>query len=482
MPKEFYISEIKKIIPEILKSQKPDGSFECIEASIPNIKNARLQEAALTLAWSDKTLKTDYSGKIENALLFWSALQNKNGSFPELKRESFAATAFSSAAVAQALQLSGNKINAKTREKTEISLKNAYNYLAKNSMPSRTNQEAAAFFAMAETEKLLEPKEKESGKKLENVLANKTPSGFFIEDSGVDLGYSSLACEMLAMAGQENECREFVESLGYLMFPDGTVAANFSRTKGWLILNALELMSKKTPAAKKIAELHINAHKKNLCNATHIISKRHIFTDSYRLCWAYDNCNGSIKPDVKLPFENGEWSKSFPEGITVVKKPKQMAVFYHNGKFTHSIWAENGIVTNLGNNLNGNTVLKNIFVTENAAANARFENGVFTIEGTCSANFGKKNIALKALLKLLLLVRPAERFKKEFKFGKDGISVSITASEGVENVSVLGNVKIEPQFSEKQVKIEGQSIFNGRKDFKVLSKEFKKNITYLIRG
>ncbi|HIH21450.1 MAG TPA: hypothetical protein HA222_02170, partial [Candidatus Diapherotrites archaeon] len=365
MRKEYYLKNIKEAVVAIKNSIGSDGCL-CVPFQKKQVKiaNSRWQEGALTLAWAQERLKQDLALEIEKALLFWNGLQNPDGSFPEQDRKSYAATAFSSLAVAKALKLCEKRISSKVFEECVEALANAKGFLEENSNQGKTNQEIAAVSALEEMREFVKVDGKAVERKKTLAFENQTPSGFFKEDEGVDLGYASLSWEMLELLGFRKDAEKFVETLAHFVFPDGTICANFSRTIGWVVLDQLEMLAAKNPLAERILNLYIQADLKGLHSARHFLDLRHTMTDAYRLCSALDNCKGERKPKAEMPFERLDWSREFPERILVVRKPRHMSVFYLQKKFAYSCWFKKGMVANLSSNLEGSTVIEKHFVTE----------------------------------------------------------------------------------------------------------------------
>lgn len=470
--KDFYKKEIIKANDFIL-SQYRKNDF------LNNNSNARFQEGVLTLAWIQKRFGIDSTEEIEKALDHWLKLQNKDGSFPENSPQSFSATSFSSLAVAETMLLFGNEISAAMEERIVNALKKATYFIEKNRVLSRTNQTAVAAVTLTKCSELFPISQKSIEDKISETFSNKTHSGFFLEDDGVDLGYSSLTWEMLSMIGFTKDSLEFIDSVSHLMFPDGTIAANFSRTNGWFVLDFFERAAKESGEAKRIAEKHIEAHLKGLCNATHFIDDRHVFTDSYRLCWAFDNC--SKRKSKKIKSETEIYLKKFPEKIIVNRKKDYMAIFYLANKFSQDIWVKTGVSTNLASNIDGATNILNKFVMENPESmNYKFNSQKLIVEGCCKHNFSNTAVWGKIYGKIMFnLKKPC--FKKEFIFNNKDIKVRIDCNyAGTENIPVIGNIKKPEGFIEKpcEKKENCGSVFNLKKDFRKYSKKFSEKIEY----
>ncbi|MFH1751763.1 MAG: hypothetical protein ABH821_02395 [archaeon] len=465
--KKIYLEKLIDCQKRIIESQQENGCFQP-EKFRQEFPNSRWQEAVVTLAWAQKKLGKNYLKAIEKGLNYWLSVQNSNGSFPEGNRsESFAATAFSSIAVTETLELIGNKINTKLKERIIGALKKSTKYLTANDNKGKTNLECAAALALKKMQKFFEVPEKEIEKKIAVVLKNKTESGFFKEDNGVDFAYSSLTCEMLFLLDKKEECKKFVENQKYLIFPDGSFHASFSRLNSWLTPSFLEFfgLTDCFPVMFHLPDL------------------RHVMTDSYRLCLAIDYAKQSKKQIIKEP---NDWVKFFPEKILIVRKPDYKAVFYLSEKFLYSIWFKEGLIVNTVDNRLNNTLIEDKF-TAQEFDDFKFyfnkEQGTLEIQGKCKTHLKEKNFLQKVIAKIS---RP--KIKKTFKFNKNSIEVKVRLSDNktaLEQLPVIGKVKVSPKFDSFKAdskKLLVQSIFYGRKDFWIMRKEFKESLEYILGG
>jgi len=473
MRKDFYLKNIEIAKKIILKNQLENGAFS---ETKKETRNARLQEAVLTLAWLTKNKKGQYIKEIELGINYWISLQNANGSFPELSQESFSATAFSTSAVSQALFLAKEKIKPELIEKTKKAVQKASKYLLINDSNGRTNQDAVCLQALENSKWLIKIDKKEILKKKEIVLKNKTESGFFKEDTGIDLGYSSLTASILCSLDLKKETKKFAESLKYFIFPNGVISANLSRTNGWIILHFLESIKNLVPEAEEIANQYINADKKGLLSARHFLDFRHAMTDSYRLCFAFDECKKETKCKIKLPHDEKNWFKIFPEQILIVKKTRHTSIFYLTNKFTQTIWFKNGLISNQTNNLKGNTIFNKKYVIQDLKKiNWTFSKNKLIVNGICKRNLSNEKIHKKIMHKLL--GEKEVSFSKEFEFTENKIKIKINGINGVEHLPCFGKIKINGFSKEKENQVFNQLFFN-RKDFFVLRKQFNNELTY----
>lgn len=339
--RNFYLNEFKKILPIIINSQNSYGFFG-------PLNNVRWQEAILSLLLFNKE---EFRKNILKGIYAWSKLQNKNGSFPERVNESYAATAFSLYAVVRCL----NEL-----EETDYieNIRKACEYLCSTKRIETPNQEAAAGLALIEASKLLDCYKNEGRDKIVDVIKIQTKDGWFPEYGGPDIGYNSLTLEILGLVYSEkilkskinNSAKAFIDWVKYFIFPDGSVGGSYNkRSGGWLILDAFEIFKKNHPIANRIIEKHIEGHKRKIFDATHLINRTHIMTDSWRLLSAYKNSKDLIK-EKKLLFENGYWNKFFKYSkFYVFKKQNYMGIISanENTRCGLTLWKPNKILIDL---------------------------------------------------------------------------------------------------------------------------------------
>jgi hypothetical protein len=271
--------------------------------------NARWQEASLTMALLWKMGKKGYLKTAKNGIDFWCRLQNRDGSFPEhfSGERSFSATAFSTLAIAEAAEIVGLEDSWKGH------LEKAGKWLARNDETIMTNQEACAAVALLCLSSLLGNGiyEQEAKKKLEKVLRNQSDEGHFVEKCGCDIGYSSLTLEMLGkyhlMRPQEDILAYAKKFIDFFNKTKMDVKKN-SRGTDWIILDGFEIFAKEIPAAKVAIS---GIMKEGTYDFVHLPDERHLCTDAYRHCWAYEHV--SFRMQVTMPVFR-------PPEKTIVKK------------------------------------------------------------------------------------------------------------------------------------------------------------------
>ncbi|HVY88312.1 MAG TPA: hypothetical protein VG942_05550 [Hyphomonadaceae bacterium] len=134
------------------------------------------------------------------ALSYWARISHRDGAYDEwyLNEFSYCPTAITGAGAAQTLDLLGDKLAPEIRSQASEALCRTAGWLQRRYNPTVMNQNLAAAVALAGASKI-DPKWKAAAEeKLERVRRNQNPEGWFPEYSGADLGYSTLALDLLA--------------------------------------------------------------------------------------------------------------------------------------------------------------------------------------------------------------------------------------------------------------------------------------------
>ena len=134
------------------------------------------------------------------ALSYWSKLAHRDGAFDEwyLNEFSYCPTAITGAGAALTLDLLGDALSAEVRNSASDALCRAAAWLDKRYNATVMNQNLAAAVALAGAAKI-DPKWRASAEaRLARVHKDQNAEGWFPEYSGADLGYSTLALDLLA--------------------------------------------------------------------------------------------------------------------------------------------------------------------------------------------------------------------------------------------------------------------------------------------
>ncbi len=134
----------------------------------------------------------------------WTAVQHRDGSFDEWYRNerSYCATAFTAAGAAQALLLLGGDVPSAERQATLVALERAAHWLSRRFHPTVMNQNLAAALALWCTSRLTNTDVWRAAAETQyaRLKAAQSSEGWFPEYGGADLGYSTLALDLLAGA------------------------------------------------------------------------------------------------------------------------------------------------------------------------------------------------------------------------------------------------------------------------------------------
>ena len=134
----------------------------------------------------------------------WSAIQHQDGSFDEWYRNerSYCATAFTAAGAAQSLLLLENAVPDAERQTALTALERAARWLSSRFHPTVMNQNLAAALALWCTSRLTSDDAWRAAAEAHYARLKREQSseGWFPEYGGADLGYSTLALDLLAGA------------------------------------------------------------------------------------------------------------------------------------------------------------------------------------------------------------------------------------------------------------------------------------------
>ncbi len=358
--KGLYLSWIEDFLPELIKMQDTNPSsptrgclFYPYWQERENYCNARWQEAALTFSWSyQKFNKQEFKGRAVDGIDFWCKIQNRDGSFPECTKRgrSFAATAFSVYAVIEAISRIGGE------ERWLGPLERAGDWLCHNQELFFSNQQMAASLALLRIYEFTRDSRflKNSQEKLKFVLDRQLKDGFFSEAKGRDLGYSSLTLQLLGCyylsSPQErilDAARRYIQSAAAYIFPDGSFGGMYnSRHTGWLILDGFETFATFVEESKHILAKLLSCYNNGIGNIQHLPDRRHICTDLYRLCYAYDHANCDIT--VELQQHKNDTVNEGP--IEISRKSRYIAITDRQRRRLYSLWTPQGIIFLTDNN------------------------------------------------------------------------------------------------------------------------------------
>ncbi|MFZ5585271.1 MAG: hypothetical protein ACOZHQ_05005 [Thermodesulfobacteriota bacterium] len=178
--------------------------------SLTNFAGATWQQLMLPLALAWATPRPDNPRHGDPTLLaaataalgFWASLGHGDGSFDEwyLNERSYCPTAFTAAGAGLTMLALGDALAPAVRDKALAALERAGAWLAPRANPTVMNQNLAAALAFAALAALAgRPAWREAGReRLALAAARQHAEGWLSEYGGADLGYSTLALDLLA--------------------------------------------------------------------------------------------------------------------------------------------------------------------------------------------------------------------------------------------------------------------------------------------
>ncbi len=177
-----------------------------------DVADMRRQEALLTLAllYSNEYPGSQWKGEprlleaVEAMLGFWCDHRYPDGSLDEWYKgeRAFAAAAFTTHAVARALITLGEKLDSRLMEKSRAALGKTAKWLTGREDLFKTNHQAVGVAALAFAGQLLCDRSLTANAraKLDAIINAQTKEGWFPEIGHMDVGYSFLTAEFVAMA------------------------------------------------------------------------------------------------------------------------------------------------------------------------------------------------------------------------------------------------------------------------------------------
>lgn len=262
---------------ELADRDRHSPSYGCFDYAYWRSKtsgyaNSRLQEAAYTLAL---LYRNDYPGNgcrgvlevgelARAGLLFWSGLQHPDGSFDEWYRgeHGFAATAFSSFALARAFPLLEDLLSPGERVSLREIFRRAGIWLARHDDLEKINHQAVAAAALYSLGEVLGAPdlERAAGAKVGSVLERQTDEGWFPELGGVDTGYCFLTLEYLAhccryspSARLEQALLAALDFLSFFVHPEIVTGREYNLCgNSYVSLLAAALLAPVSPIARRL--------------------------------------------------------------------------------------------------------------------------------------------------------------------------------------------------------------------------------------
>tara|TARA_A100001015_G_C15006260_1_gene720801 strand:- start:486 stop:2138 length:1653 start_codon:yes stop_codon:yes gene_type:complete len=365
---ENYLGRIFSILDnEVLSESR--GSFDrtwwCWKFT--DFSASRFQEGGFALAWimkSKKYFKFNNAERkkllsaFENVIIFWSSLQNNDGSFNEAYpyERSLAATAFSTFYLASALELLKDEVSEYVLSKGMNTIKEAADWLSRNDehhgiLSNHLAAAAAAIqvtFDLTNQQKYLVSRNKFLDKIYKHQDFNE---GWYMEYSGADPGYQSHCMFYLTDIFKRTQNQRLLRSLEmscdfiiWFAHPDGTFGGEYaSRGTKFSFPAAFEYLSSYIQSAKKLAHYFkkmiledklIGINEMDPWNFFPMFNN-YLFADN----WCRDN-KSLEKENIKFPKEGRKIFNN--AGFVIINNKKFSMVF--SGKMGGSIkvWNSNG--------------------------------------------------------------------------------------------------------------------------------------------
>ena len=252
---EYVIENIWRLIH--LQDNNPfSDTFGCMDYKFWRDKSvdfadARYQEASATIGilcsknfdFLRRSKKIPPLSRTYNAfsagVRYWSKIQNKDGSFDEWYKgeRGFAATEFSLIAFGLAYFFLKGRLQKKDEEILRLTSLRAANWLSKRDDFIKSNHQAAAVAALALAYKNFGNKAfaSASKKKLASLLKTQTKEGWFPEVGGMDLGYSFVLLDYIALsflfikptAHSLSSMKRLLQFILPHLHPDGTISPEY---------------------------------------------------------------------------------------------------------------------------------------------------------------------------------------------------------------------------------------------------------------
>jgi len=269
--KDVYLMPVLNNVPRLLGllnrniSSTSYGSFdrEYWHYNTVDFSCARKQEAVLTLTmlYVIKHEKNRYYQSpeifdyVRAALLFWTSIQNRNGSFNEWypNENSFVVTSFTTYAVSESLLLIKDELPGNEYQRVIKALMKAGDWLISRHEARVMNQQTGAAIALLNLYMLTdETKYLDSSRdKISLLNERQSDEGWFLEYGGPDIGYLSLAIDYLCKyysKTKDDTVKKIIDhALGFIKYfiqPNLIAGGEYtSRNTEYLIPHGFEMYS-----------------------------------------------------------------------------------------------------------------------------------------------------------------------------------------------------------------------------------------------
>jgi hypothetical protein len=272
---------------------------------------------------------------IADALLAWTRLQHRDGSFDEAcpYERSMAATAFSSFAVAETLELVGDVIPGAARSAADAALERAARWLLSHDEDHGvlTNHRAAVAAAVFHAARRTGNDAFARGARrlIERIVESQSPEGWFPEYGGADPGYQTHATFYLARLDRLRAHPDLGPALAracaflkWFVHVDGSVGGEYGRRKTTLALPAgFELLGEANEDARAIAYALRRGHAERSATPLAAMDEMNLFPMACNLAFAWIfRCSDAGVPLLPCTREADAW---FPEAGLLVRSTRR---------------------------------------------------------------------------------------------------------------------------------------------------------------
>jgi hypothetical protein len=304
---------------------------------------ARKQEAVLTftLLYIIKHEHNKYYHKneileyIKAALIFWTTIQNKNGSFNEWypNEHSFVVTSFSSYAVSESLLLLKDEIPQGEYNIIIESLRKAGDWLVTRNETRVMNQQTGAAIALLNLYLLTNDIKylDSSRRKISLLNQRQSKEGWFFEYGGPDIGYLSLTIDYLSKYYLKTSDEEVLGIIGralnfikHFIQPNLVAGGEYtSRNTEYLIPHGFEIISKVNEDALFAASvIRKKIDSTESLSFPDILDDRYLTYNGYTWLQAYLDSNAKIDEALEeniTNYFNSFYKKYYEEsGLLVI--------------------------------------------------------------------------------------------------------------------------------------------------------------------
>lgn len=325
--RNIYSKMALRQIPRLLGNLDRDPNsptYGCFDRNywhykIIDFSNARMQEAALTLAL---LYRYRYDGskfykipKIKewavSAVKFLKVIQNRNGSFDEYypKERAFVTTSFVLYAASETiLELRDEKL----KDLMIDCFEKAGKFLMRKNEFEVVNQQIGSALSLYNLYLLTGKKRfrNESEKKINIAISKQSKEGWFNEYGGPDFGYFTLAIDYLAKLYKKNgdekirsSLTKAVDFIVYFLHPDGSIGGEYgSRNTAYVIPDGIEITAKFSNSANFLSKKILEGFKNGSLVCPDSLDDRYLLYNLYTYFQAYNDY--TPKKDLKMERKN----------------------------------------------------------------------------------------------------------------------------------------------------------------------------------